>query len=368
MLDTIQLRLQILNPSLLERGRFEPFSATQLARHYGHARTILNPQSTYAKKGRYMPRLTLTKRYDNGVNSFFLYVEFSAPKMLLGNNLEELEGSDLPALVKSLQVSLYELTGHMFAKQDLLSATVTKLHASKNIQLNNYTAASSVVSIIAKTDISRTYDIQQTDYRTGSMVRFHTNSLDIAIYDKLADIRAAKRSYKRAVDHEPFVQSDYVDKALTIPGCEILRFEVRYNNLNQVKSFMPKNIYPTFLHVFEKSYCKNSVQKIWGEIARSIDWVSVDTRQPFELLQDVIIGSPHAQLRENLSTSALLLATSQVGVRRTRDLIESVYGGTPWYRLKPLLDKPRPPNRAKWLEVVGKAIDKFTPIQHDNTI
>lgn len=91
MVDTIKILIPIDDPSILSKGKFRPLSIRDVVYGRGFRATALNEQKAYAKKGIYMPRLTFFKRAKaNGAPLYELAVEFSAPKLILGNNLEEI--------------------------------------------------------------------------------------------------------------------------------------------------------------------------------------------------------------------------------------------------------------------------------------
>jgi len=80
-----------------------------------------------------MPRLTMFKRPSRSGPVYQLAIEFSAPKLLFGNNFDELEDADFEALLNILQERLLELTGHRFFRRQLAMAEVGSWHPSKNI-------------------------------------------------------------------------------------------------------------------------------------------------------------------------------------------------------------------------------------------
>ena len=67
-----------------------------------------------------------------------LKIEFSAPKMLFGNNFDELTDSDFPNLLTKLKRTLKEM-GVFILEDHLTSAPVSAIHFSKNIPLTDYT-------------------------------------------------------------------------------------------------------------------------------------------------------------------------------------------------------------------------------------
>lgn len=90
----------------------------------------------------YRPRVTLLQNFGDQK----LKIEFSVPKLLFGNNFEELEESDFWAVVDALDQRL-QLWAISIDRYDLAEANVTGFHLGKNILFEDYTSASSMISL-----------------------------------------------------------------------------------------------------------------------------------------------------------------------------------------------------------------------------
>lgn len=83
--------------------------------------------------GRYRPRLIILKsRYTRGYP--YLYIEFSIPKLLFGNNLYEIREQDFSAVVNKLLIVLEEMSV-LTTADVIINAPVQKIHYSKNFIL-----------------------------------------------------------------------------------------------------------------------------------------------------------------------------------------------------------------------------------------
>jgi 6-phosphogluconate dehydrogenase (decarboxylating) len=81
----------------------------------GYFKLIQNPTKSELKNGIYKPRLTMTKRFNTtGRHEATLAIEFSAPKLLYGNNFDELTENDFTLVVELLQSKLKEMGVHFF--------------------------------------------------------------------------------------------------------------------------------------------------------------------------------------------------------------------------------------------------------------
>ena len=106
-------RLRRFKPSIkltLDRAYFEVllperFNPSELKppnyslRSPGNFTCVQNPVKSDLPAGRYFPRLTLIKQQIAAGFRLTLRIEFSAPKLLLANNLDELESSCSPKLI-----------------------------------------------------------------------------------------------------------------------------------------------------------------------------------------------------------------------------------------------------------------------------
>src|SRR3990167_4808288 len=235
MLDTIVLTLSKSMFVLMEPDRFEPSARSILdeksslgGRGYFSAKQ--NPTRQELKNGYYKPRLTLTNRYNHtGRREASLKIELSLPKLLFGNNFDELTLSDFEPVTQLLKARLKEM-GVMVWEKFLLEAPVSAIHYSKNIPLTDGTTPHYLISKIKEANISLALDVNQTDYRNdGHSYKWHSNSYEVAFYDKIKDLEMAKKSDKRAIEKDNSLQLNLFDGITERKKLEVLRMEVRLN-------------------------------------------------------------------------------------------------------------------------------------------
>ena len=112
MLDTIALTLDQHQFEVLEPDRFSPSARGLISAPYyalgarGHFSCVLNPTKSDFEAGRYFPRLTLAKRKSQTGFALTLRIEFSAPKLIFGNNFDELQSRDFERVLGRVQGSL----------------------------------------------------------------------------------------------------------------------------------------------------------------------------------------------------------------------------------------------------------------------
>lgn len=131
----------------------------------GMVKAVYNPSKAEKRAG-YKPRLTLIKKpFTERAHAIILRIEFSAPKILYGNNFVELRGHDdfMPVLT-ALHTALASM-GIEVTVEILKTASVSAIHYSKNIPL---------IRELEKLDLFAKLDLTQTDFRnSGQMVKYH---------------------------------------------------------------------------------------------------------------------------------------------------------------------------------------------------
>jgi len=195
MIDTIILELPDGCYIIADHSKFSP-STTKMRQTYDGFRSYKNnPTAEDKAKGLYLPRLTI---YQRGIR-FPLKVEFSAPKLLYNNNVNELQEADFDRTVDALQKKMAHMGVRVF-KNLLVKAPVTAFHPSKNILLSNGYTPSFVIRELSKCDISKRFDFEVKSYRNnGLALQIYTNTHSIVFYDKVADLN---RPAKRAIDKD----------------------------------------------------------------------------------------------------------------------------------------------------------------------
>lgn len=266
MIDTIRLTFykgefeiknyEIFNPSA---GMFYQLKTCKKL-----AKCVCNPNKKELKRGEYFPKLTLRNIVQNGIIRLCLFVEFSIPKLLYGNNFEEVANNDFEKIVTKLKEKLAE-RGVVINEAIIKASKVTMVHYSKNIELKNC-RSQFIINKINKINVPKRIDSTKTDFRNdGVAIKLHTNSYELTFYDKVADLKQSKISEKRALEKENHIQQDLlVDK---LKNKEILRIEVRLNTTKKIKDVLKKAGFIInelkFENVFDSEISKNVLQYFW---------------------------------------------------------------------------------------------------------
>lgn len=192
----------------------------------------LNTTKLDKKLGIYTPRLTLYVQRVSGGYRRLLYIEFSAPKLIYGNNFTEIGISDYGNLCKALSDSLIKKGVHLSPNQ-LRYAEMKAVHYAKNIVFTDGTKPANVISYLKKTEVNLRKKTCETKYLNGGdALHIYTNSRGLCVYDKLKELGKARKTEKGNLEKDSWCQQSYMKAFLaTAPkSFEVLRIESRLLN------------------------------------------------------------------------------------------------------------------------------------------
>ena len=372
MLDTVVLTLDQREFEVLEPDRFSPSARGIVSPPYlalgarGVFTCVQNPTKSDFAEGRYGPRLTLTRRKVREGFALTLRIEFSAPKLIFGNNFDELRSRDFEVVLETLLRSLRQ-AGIRTTEEVLRAARVSAIHYSKNIVLEDFTSCSMVMAELARLDLDARLDLAKTDYRNeGHAIRYHANAYEIVVYDKLRDLEKARFSEKRAIEKDNAVQFDLLKKRGLFPrGQEVLRLEIRLGKRTKIKDVMKRigaEIEPTFAALFDISIAKDVLAQFWFRM-RSAAIPEVKER-PEEILARVAATGSSKGPGKLLQQVGGLMLLDSVGIRGLQALMLRHGTARSWQRMKREL-KALPlsqPGCFGALRKVDEALRSFRPL------
>lgn len=379
MLDTTALTLDAHEFEVLDPGRFSPSAEGLLKPPYyrlgarGNFACYQNPTRADFDAGRYLPRLTLARRRVRGGFALTLRIEFSAPKLVFGNNFDELTSRDFEQALAALHRALTSMAVRV-SERTLRAARVSAIHYSKNVAFTDFTTCSMVMQELDRIDLDARLDLSHTDYRNqGHAIRYHANSFEVTFYDKLRDLEKARISEKRALERDNRIQADlFLDRGRFPKQLEVLRMEVRLGNRTKIKAVLKRigdEREPTFAALFDASLAQDVLLHFWQGIRRQLPLAGLTERRPEELLSVIAAacdgrGRPGALLQQ----LGYLLLIESVGVRGASALLSRHCSPRTWQRYKRELRDLNMPDSAGFqaLRHVGEALDRFQPLRLAN--
>lgn len=331
MIDTVCLLIP-RNEIMFAEGTssWELYSQTEQ-----YNRFIRNPSKAEKDTGKYFPRLTSYKQKFGQDAS--VRIEFSAPKLLYHNNLDELEDTNFSKVVETLRDRLKRM-GVLVTKSVIETASVSSVHFSRNIELKNGYTASYLISEMNKVDLRKSFDFAKTRFMNdGQSLYAHTTSHQMVIYDKMADL---KKDTKRAIDktQTPYQRSLSTALHQGNKKPEILRFEIRLakkQKMNKVLMDLGYEKNPTFKYVFNAEMSQKVVYQYWQNIIlnRSKGLFTPELSIK-EILQVMFLVDHELKPKKAIYLLGLyMLARDEQGMRQLRSIVTKRVHDRTWYRM-----------------------------------
>jgi hypothetical protein len=332
---------------------------------------VRNPPKRPLGSEAYFPRLTGYKR-KNFAQETNIRIEFSAPKLLYLNNLDELEKKDFPQVVSTLQARLREM-GLIVSQTVIRNASVSSVHFSKNIQLEDGYTANHLISEMNKINLRKSFDFARARYiNDGQSLYAHTTSHQLIIYDKIADLAKGKN---RSIDKEqtPYQQSLFGELGKKKELVEILRFEVRLNHKQKMNKLLEQLGYaknPSFKEVFNPEMSQKVVSHYWQTLIkeRNLGLFSLSLTLK-DALRALYLANKELKPKQAIYLLGLfMLAKDENGMRELRSIVSKNCHQQSWYRLAKdvqLASELITKNRVRdWVLQVDNKLAEYEPYKH----
>lgn len=363
MIDTICLLIPKDQMRYLsEVASWELYSKTDQ-----YAKFVRNPSKAEKETGKYFPRLTGYKRqFSQEAN---VRMEFSVPKLLYLNNLEELEDRDFPKVIEALQDRLKTM-GVIVTKSVLENASVSSVHFSKNIVLQDGYTVSHLISEINKVNLRKSFDFAKTRFiNDGQSLYAHTTSHQLVIYDKVSDLNKDK---KRAIDKDQtlYQRGLFAELNKEDESQEVIRFEIRLSQkqkMNKVLEDLGYQKNPVFKQVFNTEMSKKVVTDYWQKLIkeRNLGLFSLSLSIK-DTLQTLFLADKKLKPKQAIYLLGLfVLAKDENGMRQLRSTVSKRSHDRTWYRIAKDMQQASElitKNRVRdWVTQLDKALETYRP-------
>jgi len=332
-----------------------------------YSKYVRNPNKLEKSTGKYFPRLTGYKR--NFSQSENVRIEFSAPKLLYLNNLDELEDKDFPKIVETLQERL-KMMGVIAEKETLENSSVSSVHFSKNILLENNYTVSYLISEIGKINLNKAFDFGRARFlNDGQSLYAHTTSHQLVIYDKIADLG---KKEKKAIDkNQTKYQMSLFEKMKEKKELnEIIRFEIRLSQkqkMNKVITSLGYNKNPTLRDIFNQEISQKIVYSYWEKLIKSgnmnIFLISLSSKEVF---QKLLLSDKKMTTRKGIYlTGLLLLSKDDNGMGQLRSIITKKNSDRTWHRtvkeIRSIEEAISKNNMRNWIKQIDEKLQNYKP-------
>lgn len=229
---------------------------------------VQNPSAEDKSEGIYKPCLTVYRYYIEKRLEYHLHVQFSVPKMLNKNNVQEISPTNFPRILDNLRCKLNAM-GIAVEEEILTVAEVTKMHLGKNIEIKLPMNLTDVIAEIKKAEMGKHMETTQRDYKNGGeSLYLYNSSHNHIFYDKVKDLLKPKNV---SADKDKTTAEKMIGETLEKAKRQILRFEVRFTNATIVRKVVNRNMhtsypYITFGMIFNEDLWKNSLLEEWHSV------------------------------------------------------------------------------------------------------
>lgn len=372
MIDTVTLIIPEANFTILDHNRFSPCTTNlfepPFIRVTGRSpfRAVNNPTNQDTLQFGYLPRLTLMKALRRGGFVLFLKVEASLPKLLHGNNFDEVEDSDFKEICRKIISGVFHLGVRIKTENAVAFANVSSVHYSKNIVLDDYTTPYTYLKELNKANVNLALDTNQTDFRNGGHAfRAKGNDFEAVFYDKLKDLAQARKSEKKAIESDNYVQLNLFDELTVRKPFEVLRVEIRIGSRKRLKTLLQKNgIYQEEMNLqqlFSWRISRQLVNSTFLDIVSGYPAMPKSDGSLAERFTEMQLSNPQVgphQLLKVLGAEALI---DIVGVREFRTMIGRCDNSS-WYRLHRAMKELKTNTPRKPFETIIEKLQNYDKV------
>ncbi len=200
---------------------------------------------------------------------YILKAEFSVPKLLYGNSLQEVSEADMDKIISFFRASLLEV-GIMIDSNTVANARVSAVHLCKNVILPEDIRMQEALAELQRVDISKVVDITLKEEKNGGRwLHIYSGTVERVFYDKVADsLRPkVKRKDKGRISDERLIIEKF-----GLQNREVFRYEYRIKKgqtvtreINSVLGREPKT-FVAFKDLFSPDVFKKIILKSWREL------------------------------------------------------------------------------------------------------
>jgi len=285
----------------------------------------------------YLPKIdifeTLTKNRD--AVQYILKAEFSVPKLLYRNSLQEVSELDLDRVLSAFKKALGGV-GVMIESDTVANARVSAVHFCKNVLLPHNIRMQEALAELQRVDISKVIDVTLKETKNGGRIlHIYSGTIERVFYDKIADAMRpkVKRKDKGRINHERAIIERF-----GLQNREVFRYEYRVKKaqtvMREVNSALGRE-YKTFVSfkdLFTPNLCKTMILKSWrGLIQRPENQLALlgptDELTLFLhiLTQAKKLGGNAHSMNRALISYGLARAIRDHGAKETRRAIFSIW-------------------------------------------
>ncbi|MBD3362700.1 hypothetical protein GF362_03205 [Candidatus Dojkabacteria bacterium] len=276
--------------------------------------------------GEYYPSLTFR---GNGK----LYIEFSAPKILFENNVEELSNEDFDDFIGNFTKKLYDM-GINISNEALKNSYVSFATVSKNIILDGPVGATEFIEFTRRLWWKWRHSLKFENYKeNGVSIREFTTSTGIGIYAKAPSLVA--------INHKTDKEKGLVQN---LKQNNILRFEYRMQNYQRTNAKYSwalgrKVERLTLKDIFDSGLSKKILLYDLNKSLFSDEFKFIPMRLPTIKRMYEYIWDQDIKPSEEWAIITCFRLCSDLGIHKAKEIFENRYSNTTTKRVWKLCKK-----------------------------
>ena len=210
----------------------------------------------------YHPTISYMERPIAGGFTHELVIEVSLPKLLFGNNIEEVREKDLHLITQMLHETLQALGFTSFSEEDILCARIARFDVCKNLVLDGRVNAGNVIRNLRMANLGGWYREYERRFDSGGiMVGWRLKcGEDITVYDKTAEINCKNKQKQKSISSKSILRCE-----IKLSGARIIK-----GRLKEAGITAPKIL--TFEDVFQDAVSRSimicSFDKLYGKLPK----------------------------------------------------------------------------------------------------
>jgi len=238
----------------------------------------------------------------------YLYIEFSIPKLLFGNNYKEVTNKDLKKLPKKL-VKKLKLMGIITTEEAIKKARIEKLHFGKNFLLPDELTLKTLFDSLPRVKFPRLKGKPLYYDNGGTGYKFYCKSYSILFYDKMSEL---------SLKHP-----DLVERLKKKGINNLLRMEIQINNrlkLENTITGLGHKGNNTFENFVRTEKLKSVLEKFLWTLHKNAPLIFMRERNPLRLFQSI----KSASITEKSKIFTLLTLQQSIGRIGTQELFSCI--------------------------------------------
>jgi len=368
MLDTVILQIPINYSAIIDHSQFTPSTRGIVDNPASFFKYTNNPKKADRESGVYKPKLTIIKRGKD----IYLKIEFSVPKLLFGNNLDEIEETDFDETGSKLQKIVEEMGVRLWTFE-IEKSEVLGFHPSKNIPLSKGYTSSFAIKELSKINLNQKLDLERVSFRNdGEALQLYSNRHSLVLYDKINDLnKPAKRAIDKDQPKSQLGLFEYIKREKR--NIEVLKLEVRLSHKAKMMEILEKVGFidtPLLKNIFKKDLSQKILKLYWDSFFGKNLFLFSVSNNPQRILQMILMRYPKTKIKPAVMLVGLYqLCKDEEGIRGFRSIAKSYKPKFNWIILNNYLRKFEDEIFTKpahgFIKDIEKAINEFKAFKLD---